>query len=251
MRRGHAQASGGVPRDLDAPTVVISHGAWVDATGWREVIALLHGRGLSVIAVHNPLSALADDVDAVSRALDHRPSPVVLVGHDYGGTVITQAGNHPSVAALVYIAAFAPDVGESTMELQKDYPLPACIGRFEVDAGGFLHLAPDAVLEFLAQDLPATESLVLAAAQKPIRASALLDRVQEAAWHTKPCWYAVADEDRMISPSLQREIASRIDATVLILRASHVPFLSKPKETADVILAAVDFVRERPNTMVQ
>jgi pimeloyl-ACP methyl ester carboxylesterase len=240
-----------MPRDLDAPTVVIAHGAWVDATGWREVIALLHGKGLGVIAVHSPLSALADDVDAVTRALGHRPSPVVLVGHDYGGTVITQAGNHSSVAALVYIAAFAPDVGESTMELQKDYPLPPCIGRFEVDAGGFLHLAPDAVLEFLAQDLPATESLVLAAAQKPIRASALLDRVQQAAWHTKPCWYAVADEDRMISPSLQREIASRIDATVLILRASHVPFLSKPKETADVILAAVDFVRERPNTMVQ
>ena len=109
--------------------------------------------------------------------------------------------------------------------------------------GGFLYLAPDAVLEFLAHDLPAAEGLVLAAAQQPIRASALLDRVTEAAWRTKPSWYAVTDEDRMISPALQREIASRINASVLVLRAGHVPFLSKPKETADVILAAVDFVR--------
>ncbi len=232
-----------MPRDLDAPAVVIAHGAWVDATSWREVIALLQVRGLSVVAVQNPLSALADDVDAVTRVLNHQPSPVVLVGHGYGGTVITQAGNHQSVAALVYVAAFAPDIGESTTDAQKDYPPPPCIGRFEVDARGFLYLAPDAVLEFLAHDLSATEGLVLAAAQQPIRASALLDRVTEAAWRTKPSWYGVTDDDRMMSPALQREIAGRINASVLILRAGHVPFLSKPKDTADVILAAVDFVR--------
>ena len=239
-RRGHAEALGSIPRDLDAPTVVIVHGAWVDATGWREVIALLQVKGLSVIAVQNPLSALADDVDAVTRALNHQPSPVVLVGHGYGGTVITQAGNHQSVAALVYVAACAPDVGESTADVQKDQLSPPFIAGFEVDAGGFLHLAPDAVLEFLAHDLPATEGSVLAAAQQPIRASALLDRVTAAAWHTRPSWYAVTNEDRMISPALQREIASRINASVLVVRAGHLPFLSKPKETADVILTAVD-----------
>jgi pimeloyl-ACP methyl ester carboxylesterase len=233
-----------MPRDLDAPTVVIAHGAWVDATGWREVIALLQARGLSVIAVQNPLSALADDVDAVTRAINHQSNPIVLVGHDYGGTVITQAGNHSRVAALVYVAAFAPDSGESTIDAQ-DYPPLPCIGRFKVDAGGYLYLAPDIVLEFLAQDLPATEGLVLAAAQQPIRASALLDRVTEAAWRTKPSWYAVTDEDRMISPALQREICNRIEARALILRAGHVPFLSKPKETADVILGAVEFVSSR------
>jgi pimeloyl-ACP methyl ester carboxylesterase len=235
-------------RDLDSPTVVIAHGAWVDATSWREVIALLQLKGLSVIAVQNPLSALADDVDAVIRTIDHLPRPIVLVGHGYGGTVITQAGNHSSVAALVYVSAFAPDIGESTTDARKDYPPPPCIGRFDVDAGGFLYLAPDAVREFLAHDLPAIESSVLAAAQKPIRASALLDRVTEAAWHTKPSWYALTDEDRMISPTLQREIANRIDARVLVLRAGHVPFLSKPKETADAILAAVDFVRRTRQT---
>ena len=245
-RRGHADARQGVPRDLDAPAVVIAHGEWVDATGWRDVIALLHVKGLSVVAVQNPLSALADDVDAVMRVLNHQRRPVVLVGHGYGGTVITQAGNHQRVAVLVYIAACAPDTGESTADAQKDYPPPLCIRRFAVDASGFLHLAPDAVLEFLAHDLPQTEGLVVAAAQKPIRVSALIDRVTDAAWHRKPCWYAVTDDDRMMSPALQREIASRINASVRTVRAGHLPFLSKPKETTDVILAAVEFVRGNP-----
>ena len=187
---------------------------------------------MNVIAVQNPLSALADDVDAVTRAINHQPGPFVLVGHGYGGTVITQAGNHPSVAALVYIAACAPDIGESTTDVQEDYSPPPFIGRFEVDAGGFLYLAPDVVLEFLAHDLPATEGLVLAAAQQPIRASALLDRVTEAAWHTKPSWYAVTAEDRMISAALQRQIAKQDQCERLrFLRAGHVPFLSMPKET--------------------
>ena len=156
--------------------------AWADATSWREVIALLQARGLRVVAVQNPLSALADDVDAVTRLLDHQPGPVVLVGHGYGGSVITQAGIHKSVAGLVYIAGWAPDVGESTADLEKDHSSLPFIGRFEVDAGGFLYLPPDAVLEFLAHDLPATEGLVLAAAQQPIRASALLDPGSEASF---------------------------------------------------------------------
>ena len=198
--------------------------------------------------MQNPLSALADDVDAVTRVLDHRRGPVVLVGHGYGGTVITQAGSHQSVAGLVYIAAWAPDTGESTADLQEYHASPPFIGRLEVDAGGFLYLAPDAVLEFLAHDLPAPEGLVLAAAQHPIRASALLDRVTGAAWRSKPSWYAVTDDDRVMSPAVQRDIAGRIHARVSFLRAGHVPFLSKPTETAAVILAAVDHVRSRwPN----
>jgi pimeloyl-ACP methyl ester carboxylesterase len=243
MRRGYAGSPGGIPHDLDAPTVVIVHGAWVDATDWREVIALLQARGLSVIAVQNPLRSLADDVDAVTRAINHQSSPIVLVGQGYGGTVITQAGDHPRVAALVYVAAFAPNTGESTSDAQNDYPPPPCVAELEVDAGGFLYLAQDAVPQFLAQDLPSADNRILAAAQKPIRASALLDRVTAAAWHTKPCWYVVAHEDRMICPALQRQTAKRINANVFVLQSGHLPFLSKPKETADVILAAVDSVR--------
>jgi pimeloyl-ACP methyl ester carboxylesterase len=232
-----------MPRDREAPTVVIVHGAWVDGTSWREVIALLHVKDLSVVAVQNPLSALADDVDAVARVMKRQPGPVVLVGHGYGGTVITQAGDHSNVAALVYIAACAPDIGESTTDLENCGPSSPVVGRFEIDAGGFLYLPLSAVREFLAHDLSAAEVRVLAAAQPPIRASALLDRVTRAAWRTRPSWYAVTDEDRMISPVLQREMATRIDARVLSLRAGHLPFLSKPKETAEVILAAVDSVR--------
>jgi pimeloyl-ACP methyl ester carboxylesterase len=232
-----------MPRDLHTPAVVIAHGAWADATSWREVIAVLQAKGLKVVAVQNPLTALADDVDAVTRTLNHQPNPVVLVGHDYGGTVITQTGQHQKVAALVYIAACAPDIGESTADVQEDHASLPFIDRFTVDAGGFLYLAPDAVLEFLAHDLPSAEGAVLAATQQPIRASALLDRVTEAAWHTKPSWYGVADEDRILAPALQRETATRINARVLTLRAGHLPFLSKPNETAAVILAAVDGVR--------
>ena len=240
-RRGHAEGLE-IPRDFNAPTVVIVHGAWVDATAWREVIALLQAAGLSVVAVQNPLSALADDVDAVTRAIDQQRGPVVLVGHGYGGTVITQAGNHSRVAALVYVAAFAPNSGESTTDAQ-DYPPLACIGGLEVDSGGFLYLAPDVVLEFLAQDLPASECRVLAATQQPIRASALLDRVADAAWRSRPSWYIVSEGDRMITPGLQRRIANRIGASVLGLPADHVPFLSKPSETAGAIGAAVEHVR--------
>jgi pimeloyl-ACP methyl ester carboxylesterase len=245
MRRGHAGSPAVTARDLNAPTVMIVHGAWVDATDWREVIALLQVKDLSVVAVQNPLSSLRDDVDTVTRAINHQSNAIVLVGQGYGGTVITQAGNHPRVAALVYVAAFAPDAGESTTDMQRDYPPPPCVAGFEIDAGGFLYLAPDAVPEFLAQDLPAADNRILAAAQKPIRASALLDRVTAAAWRTKPSWYVVTDEDRMISPALQRQIAKRINANVFLLNSGHVPFLSKPKETADAILAAVNFVLGR------
>ena len=230
-------------RDREAPTVVIVHGAWADGTSWREVIALLQVKGLSVIAVPNPLSALRDDVDAVARVIKRQPGPVVLVGHGYGGTVITQAGDNSHVAALVYIAACAPDIGESTTDVEELGPLSPVISRFEVDAGGFLYLPLAAVREFLAHDLSAAEVRVLAATQPPIRASALLDRVTNAAWRGKPSWYVVTTEDRIMSPALQRAIAVRIGARVLTLRAGHIPFLSKPKETAEAILDAVDFVR--------
>jgi pimeloyl-ACP methyl ester carboxylesterase len=234
-----------VARDPLAPTVVMVHGAWVDGTGWREVIALLQIKGLKVIAVQNPLSSLADDADAATRAINRQSNSVVLVGHCYGGTVITQTGNNEKVAALVYVAAFAPDVGQSTNDTQKGYPMPHCVASLEIDAGGYLYIAQDSVTKFLAQDLPAADSFILAAAQKPIRASALTDRVAAAAWHEKPCWYLVTDDDRAIAPDLQREFAKKINATIVTVQSGHVPFLSKPRETAEVILAAVDAVNCR------
>lgn len=239
MHKGHAVIVEATPRDLDALTVVLVHGAWVDGTDWREVIALLQTSSVNVVAVQNPLSSLEDDVNAVTRVIDHQSGIVILVGHGYGGTVITQAGNHPRVAALVYIAAFAPDVGESTNDAQEDYPPPYCTATLEVDSGGFLYLAPNAVPQFLGHDLPTADNRILAAAQKPIRASALLDRVTAAAWPTRPCWYVVTNEDRMIAPALQRRIARKINANVFLIHSGHLPFLSKPRQTATAILAAV------------
>ena len=231
-----------MPRD-PAPTVVIVHGAWADATSWREVIALLHVKGLSVIAVQNPLSALADDVDAVTRVINRQPGPVVLVGHGYGGTVITQAGNHAIVAALVYVAACAPDVNESTMDVEKDGPSPPLVSRFEVDAGwvsvsavGGCAGVPRARFDRSRGQGPRRR----AATHSCQRSSRSSDRRRLA---YQALLYAVTDEDRIISPALQREIAARIGARVQSLRAGHLPFLSKPKETAEVILAAVEFVR--------
>jgi pimeloyl-ACP methyl ester carboxylesterase len=143
------------------------------------------------------------------------------------------------------VAAFAPASGESTADSQSDNPSQA---RFEVDSGGFLYLAQESVPQFLAQDLPATDNRVLAAVQQPVRATALFDRVAKAAWRVRPCWYVVTSEDRMIAPELQRRLAARMNARVSILSASHTPFLSKPKETANVILSAVDFVRNQGQT---
>ena len=240
-----SDAGGSVRRDREPPTVVIVHGAWADGTSWREVIALLHIEGLSVVAVQNPLTELGDDVEAVTRAIGRQPGPVVLVGHGYGGTVITQAGTHPNVAALVYVAGCAPDVGESTADVQTLGPPSPVVSRLAVDAGGLLFLPLAVAREFLAHDLTEPEVRVIAAAQAPIRASALLDRVTNAAWRSRPSWYAVTEEDRIISPVVQRAIAVRIGAHVQFLRAGHLPFLSKPRETTQVILAAVEFVRER------
>jgi pimeloyl-ACP methyl ester carboxylesterase len=226
-----------------APVVVLVHGAFADGSSWNEVIARLQAKGLTVISVQNPLSSLADDMSAVNRAVQAQSRPVVLVGHSWGGTVITQAGATEKVTALVYIAAFAPDVGESTSDVQKNFPPPPYVSLLQADSGGFLRLPAEAMTQYFAQDISATQSRVLAATQGPIRGSAFADKVTVAAWRSKPSWYLVTEQDRMIYPQLQREMAARINARVSAVRASHVPFISMPKETAAIILDAVEKVR--------
>ena len=220
-------------------TVILVHGAWADGSSWNEVIARLQAEGLAVVSVQNPLSSLADDVAAVQRAMEMIEGPIVLVGHSWGGTVITQAGASPRVRALVYIAAFAPDRNQSTNALQAPYPVPEYAALLRVDSAGYLHFPTDALPHYFAQDLPAANANVLAATQGPIRASAFADEVTEAAWHDRPAWYLVTGQDRMIAPQLQREMAQRIKARVSEVPASHVPFASRPKETTAVILEAV------------
>ena len=220
-------------------TVILVHGAWADGSSWNEVIARLQAEGIAVVAVQNPLSSLADDVAAVQRAMELVDGPIVLVGHSWGGTVITEAGASERVLALVYVAAFAPDRNESTNSLQARYPIPEYASLLRADSAGYLHFPANALPHYFAQDLPSANAMVLAATQGPIRAGAFDDKVTEAAWHDTPSWYLVTEHDRMISPALQRDMAQRIQARVREVQASHVPFASHPRETTAVILEAV------------
>lgn len=221
------------------PSVVIVHGAFADGSDWAKVVPFLQAEGVAVTVVQNPLTSLADDVAATQRALDNQPGQVVLVGHSWGGTVISEAGSHEKVNALVYVAAFAPDAGQASGEQGKDAPTPPGISQIKADGNGFLYLTPEGMAKDFAQDLPSEQTAVMTATQGPIKASAFDDRTTVAAWKTKPSWYVLATDDRMIHPEVQRTAAKRIGATLTELHTSHVPQQSRPAEVAEVILNAV------------
>jgi pimeloyl-ACP methyl ester carboxylesterase len=234
-----------VPVHASTPpkTVVLVHGAFADGSSWDKVIPLLLAKGVKVVAVQNPLTSLADDVAATKRVVDAQTTPVVLVGHSWGGTVITQAGDDPKVAALVYVAAFAPNEGQATADLGKDGPPPPGSASIHPDAAGFLYLTPEGVAQDFAQDLPATQTKVMAATQGPISGKSFEEKVSAAAWKTKPSWYVVAEKDRMIQPDLERAMAKKIGAKTTSLPTSHVAMLSRPKDVAAVILKAAEAVK--------
>ncbi len=220
------------------PTIVLVHGAFADGSSWMEVIPLLQAEGYTVVAVQNPLTSLADDVAAARRVIDDQPGKVVLVGHSWGGSVITQAGNHDKVSALVYVAAFAPQIGQSSAETGKGFPPPPGLSRPVVGSGGYLRLSPETVSRDFAPDLPERQTLVMAATQGPIKAQCFDEKLTVAAWQSKPSWFVVAENDRMIAPEAQRVMAATIKATMTSVRSGHVPMLSRPKEVAGAILAA-------------
>ena len=226
------------------PTLVLVHGAWADGSSWSEVIARLQAKGIRVVSVQNPLSSLADDVASVRRALELLDGPVVLAGHSWGGTVITQAGAVSQVVGLAYVAAFAPDIGESTNSLQAPHPSPEYLPLLRMDSEGYLHFPPADMPNFFAQDLPTEHASVLAATQGPIRASAFDDAVTQAAWRDRPSWYLLAGNDRMIAPALQRAMAVRMGATLESVASSHVPFAVRPRETFDFFLRALQLPRD-------
>jgi len=221
-------------------TVVLVHGAFADGSSWDKVIPLLEARGLQVVAVQNPLTSLADDAASVKRVIDAQSGPVILVGHSWGGTVITEVGGDDKVAALVFVAAFAPDVGESTADLGKDGPPPPGATSIRPDPAGYLYLTPEGVAKDFAQDLPATQTRVMAVTQGPIFGKAFDEKVTKAAWQNKPSWFIVAEKDRMIQPALERAMAKKINASATTLPTSHVPMQSRPKDVAAVILAAAE-----------
>lgn len=215
--------------------IVLVHGAWGDASHWRHVIPLLHAKGYHVTAVQNPLTSLADDIDRTSKLVAAQEGPTLLVGHSYGGAVITGAGHAPNVVGLVYIAAFAPDEGDSLGSLLAREPSPGG-AHIRPDKDGFLWIDPDFFRESFSEDLGETEALVMAVTQKPIAARCFDDKSGPPAWKAKPSWYQVSAKDRMIPPNTERWMADRIKAKKTItLEASHASLASHGKEIADLI----------------
>lgn len=222
-----------------ATSVVIVHGAFADGSDWAKVIPLLQAKGVKVTAIQNPLTSLKDDAAVTRRVLDAQTGKVVLVGHSWGGTVITEAGAHDKVAALVYVAAFAPDAGQTSAELGNGYAPAPGIGKLVADSEGFLTLPPEAMRNDFAQDVPAAQTAVMSATQGPIKGSAFGEKVSNAAWKVKPSWYIVSGKDRMIDPQQQRAMAKNIGARTTVLPSGHVPQQSRPADVAKVILEAV------------
>ena len=207
-------------------SVVLAHGAWADGSSWARVVAALKEESVKVSAAPLPLTSLADDVAATKRAIARLDGQVILVGHSYGGAVISEGGNDPKVVGLVYVAAFAPDVGEAVGELGKEFPPAPGGAELRPDAGGFLTMTTKGVLENFAQDLLLAEGKLLAVTQGPTNGAAFGAKLTNAAWKTTRTWYVVAANDRMIPPDLERKFAKAMNAKKTVtLPTSHVPML--------------------------
>jgi len=225
-----------------SPTVVLVHGAWADGSSWQRVVPILLSKSIPVVAVQNPTSSLTADVEATKVALNAIQGPVVLVGHSWGGAVITEAGNDPKVKALVYVAAFAPKSGETVGELVGKYPNPPGLSQISDDGAGNLKLSAQGWIEDVGQDLPEAEARVLSVLQPPLPASTFGEKITQAAWETRPNWYIVSTEDRVVSVELEREFAAQMKAKTIELKASHLSLLSQPDAVAAVIVEAVEHV---------
>jgi pimeloyl-ACP methyl ester carboxylesterase len=221
------------------PSVVLVHGGFVDGSGWQSVYRLLRNDGYAVGVVQNPTLSLDGDVAAARLVIDAQNGPVVLVGHSYGGAVITEAGSDPNVAALVYIAAFAPDAGESVNSLIANPPPDAPVPPILPPRDGFLFLDRDKFHASFAGDVPGDLAEFMADSQVPWGVDALGGTIKEPAWRTKPSWYLLTTEDRMIPPPAQRMMAERAGTTVVEVPASHSVFLSHPEAVAGLIRTAL------------
>ncbi len=223
--------------------VVLVHGAFADGSGWEPVFNILKQEGYNVAIVQHPETSYAEDVKFTKAVIDRQQGPVVLVGHSYGGAIITEAGNHPKVAALVYIAAFSLDVGESCVSIEQAVP-PAAKGIKGTD-DGYFYIDPEAFHADFAGDLPEAQTAFMAASQVLISADSFTHKVTNPAWKSKPAWYMVATEDRSINPEQERMMAKRMNAKTVEVKSSHVAYMSHPKETAQLIVEAANSVHPK------
>jgi pimeloyl-ACP methyl ester carboxylesterase len=220
--------------------IILVHGAWADGSAWAKVLPLIADTGIPVSAIQLPLSSLAEDVETLQRALSLIDGPALLVGHSYGGAVITQGGDDPKVAGLVYIDGFAPDVGESAGSLGAGGPPTSLPENLQPDAQGFLKLTRKGVKESFAQDLTPAEQALIFITQGPVSGPAALGgEISAPAWKVKPCWYLLGTNDHAIPPELQAMMAARMEAVTVETDSSHVPMLSQPHKVADLIRQAV------------
>jgi pimeloyl-ACP methyl ester carboxylesterase len=218
-----------------AATIVLVHGAWADGSSWNKVIPLLLAKNMRVIAVQLPLTSVEDDLAATNRIIADTDGPIVLVGHSWGGMAVTQAGNDPKVMALVYVSAFAPDVGETGSSLIGAHPTPPALSTIVTDSAGFVYQTVDGMLKNIAPDLPVEEARALAVTQGRLAGKAFGQAVAVAAWKTKACWFIVTTEDRVVSAELQTAEAERMEARITLIQSSHMSLLSHPGEVAAVI----------------
>ncbi len=230
------------PTSPARPTIVLVHGGFVDGSGWQGTYNILRKQGYTVRVVQNPTTSLADDVAATRRVVNAQEGPVILVGHSYGGAVITEAGNDPKVAGLVYIAAFAPDKGESVASLIKDPPPGAPVPPILPPQDGFLLLDASKFAASFAADVSPETARFMSESQVPWGLGALNGAVTEPAWRAKPSWYLVATDDKMIPPPAQRAMATRAGATVTETAGSHAVYVSKPAAVATIIATATNSV---------
>ena len=233
--------------NLKATNVVLVHGGFVDGSGWEGVYKILTKDGYTVSIVQNPTISLADDVAATRRIVAAQNGPVVLVGHSYGGVVITEAGNDPKVARLVYITAFAPDRGESVATLIKDPPPGAPVPPILPPQDGYLSLDKAKFPASFAGDVDAERAAFMAASQVPWGVDALSGTISEPAWKTKPSWYLIATDDKMIPPAAQRFMSQRAGSTVVEVAGSHAIYVSQPNAVAALIEKAAAEVRAAAN----
>jgi pimeloyl-ACP methyl ester carboxylesterase len=223
--------------------VVLVHGGFVDGSGWESVHKILTNDGYNVSIVQNPTITLEDDIAATKRILAEQDGPAILVGHSYGGAVITEAGNDPKVAGLVYITAFAPDKGESVQTLIKDPPPSAPVPPIVPGADGYLFLDRAKFQACFAADVAADKAAFMADSQVPWGIGALSGTITEPAWKVKPSWYLVATEDKMIPPDAQRAMSKRAGATVVEVEGSHAIYVSQPQAVASLIEKAAGSVK--------